>query len=332
MVYRKVKFRKLLRNLKTRLYIFLLKDTSKLNILVFGTGRGGTTWVQDLLNNDYRFRHIFEPFNRTILFVLKKRNLERFNFHKGSYVSSDAKNVTNIGFVEELFSGKLKDIIFDQKNYLQFKTRFSKGRIIKEIIGSLYLGFLKEKYPETPVIYIFRSPYSIVLSRLLRGWGVFDFDELLKQEALVKNHLFDKLDIIEKVDKSNFVINNFLGVAIEYYVVLRELLNKPNNFLFCYETIKENPLPFLAYLNTNVNPKNLFNTLNVDFANGGSGFMNQKSLSNWDSYKALASKLEGEQFRQLDYIFNAFGLNRLYNEQLLPLNKITVELSKNSLV
>lgn len=319
--------KKALKKIKIILYIFLLRDTSRLNILVFGTGRSGTTWVQDLLNNDNSFRSIFEPFNRTMLYVLKKKNLEKFNFHYGRYLSPNEKDVTNIRFVEKLFSGELKDIIFDQKNYFRFQLRFTKGRIIKEITGSMYLGFIKNKYPETPLIYIFRSPYSIVLSRLIRGWGTFNWDAVIKQKSLVENHLHDKIDFIKNVDKSNSVVNDFLSIAIEYYVVLRELRDKPNTVFFCYEDIKLNPIGFLTFLNKSLEPQGLFNVSNVDYTKGGSGYMNKTSLSNMASFDKLKANVSQTHFNQLQEIFKEFNLDDLYDDQLTPKNILTQNLN-----
>lgn len=310
-----------LKKFKIKLFVFLLKDESKFNLLLFGVGRSGTTWVQDLINNDHKFRSIFEPFNRVFQFNLNKEQQSEFNFHSyGRYIAPNAVGVENTLFIEQLFSGKLKDIVFDQKSYFRFKTRFENGRLIKEITGSMFLGYLNQRYPKTPIIYLFRNPYAILLSRFKKGWSTWDFELVMGQKELIENHLDEKLDFIKKINHTDFYLNNFLSIATEYYVVLRELKNKPNVHFFYYEDIKERPAKFLDFLNEKIPPKKLINTKNVDYSKGGSGFFNGKPLNNSQAKNELRKLISKEKLLLFDAIMKAFELDEIYDVALNPTN------------
>ena len=62
-------------------------DNKNINnsVVLIGTGRSGTTWVEDIINCNNDFRIMFEPFNTHYVPLLK-------NWKHRQYISSKSKN------------------------------------------------------------------------------------------------------------------------------------------------------------------------------------------------------------------------------------------------
>ena len=67
---------KLKRRIRSRILIDYNKDYSA-SIFLAGVGRGGTTWISDIINYNNEYRFIFEPFQ-----PYKVNEVKEFIYHQ----------------------------------------------------------------------------------------------------------------------------------------------------------------------------------------------------------------------------------------------------------
>lgn len=281
-----------------------IKDT----VFLAGTGRSGTTWLSNRINQRNDFRYMFEPFQPDYTPAAKV-------FGSRPFITRDASRPELIQPARKILSGNIQGSWTNRYN----RKLFVEKRLIKDIRTNLMLGWLKVNFPEMPMVFLLRHPLAVAASKRKLGWHG-TVDDFLKQKSLVDSHLTEYQDDIAKAGEDLFSIEALVWMwAVENIVALREL-QKGEALVLFYEDFVLKPEQSL---------KRLFEYLNMPFDDDliqdhykpspttrtdsavrkGPG----EILENWRKHIK-----EDEVSRTLD-ILSKTGLSTIYSDQALPL-------------
>ncbi len=154
--------------------------------MVAGAARSGTTWLGDIIAAQLNCRTMFEPFH--------SRLVEEFrDFHYFHYMRPDEDDESLCAFAERVFTGRIRHPWIDR----EVEVLRPEFRLVKEIRACLFLKWLRERFPEVPLVFIVRHPCAVVASRIKLGWATDgDIEPFLAQPKLVEDHLHPYLDLI----------------------------------------------------------------------------------------------------------------------------------------
>jgi Sulfotransferase family len=277
----------------------------KSTTLLAGSGRGGTTWVMELLNFDNQYRLMFEPLNKYFVPLAKP-------FSDRQYLRPDDCDSTFLDPMRTIVSGRLRNGWTDRLN----RQRFAHKRLIKEIRANLLLSWLHAHFPEIPLILLLRHPCAVVSSQRRVGWSHYDLSVFLSQEPLMSDFLSPFKPILEKAT-SRFEIH-LLFWCIDTLVPLKQF--KPGQIHlafyenFCLQPRRETERLF-TFLGKPVNER-LFRMLDRPsaFAEHGYGKLpSREALINGWRRDISSSELEIAM-----ETLKRFGLDSLYTEEGLP--------------
>jgi len=154
-------------------------------IVIAGSGRSGTTWVQDSIAEANNLRTIFEPLNPAGVPAAQE-----FAYR---FVDPDTDDPALAGFMDQVFSGGYRSLWMNYRmspsrfnvlreglpntihaagkmyrHYKKYKTNKSQARIVKFIRANLMLPWLVRRY-ELPLLFVTRHPCAVLASRLQLG-------------------------------------------------------------------------------------------------------------------------------------------------------------------
>jgi hypothetical protein len=156
-------------------------------VVIAGSGRSGTTWVEEIVNAGRWARVMFEPLR--VSEVPELRPL-------GAYTYLRPGDTRHLRLVERLLSGQPRhNRWINHQNYTRVATR----RIVKEIRGHCMLAWLQSAFPQTPLVFTVRHPVTVVASQERMGWRG-QLDRFTSQPDLVADHLGPILSTIEGVE------------------------------------------------------------------------------------------------------------------------------------
>ena len=195
-------------------------------IYVAGGGRGGTTWLSDVLANLYTFRIIFEPFWRLHLEVDGKADY----FHHAYIPQERAKKYRKE--IEFVLSGNYRN--YDTN--ANYKFAAYKGRVVKDICSNAFLPAIHALFPRVPIILVTRHPCAVALSRTKkREWGL---------EWGLHSHLFyDQTNFVNDILEGEVICprNEFEDHAITYFlenlVPAKKMHHGKDVFIVSYEEL-----------------------------------------------------------------------------------------------
>ena len=130
------------------------------SILLAGTGRSGTTWVQECINRDNSYRVMFEPFHPLKIPLLK-------DWSMGQYIPEHNLEEKFLIPTKTILSGGIRHPWIDNFN----RKHFVRKRLIKEIRAHLFLKWIKVNFPEIPIIFLLRHPCAVANSMRQLGLG-----------------------------------------------------------------------------------------------------------------------------------------------------------------
>ncbi len=154
-----------------------LSESLEGTVLLAGSGRSGTTWVQELIDRRHDYRIIFEPLN-------PKRVPAVAHFSSLQYLRTDDANPVYLEPIERILRGQLRNPWADHHN----RARIARRRLVKEIRANLLMGNLATRFPEVRIVWLVRHPFAVAESALRMGWKDH-LDDLLSQPELVADHL-----------------------------------------------------------------------------------------------------------------------------------------------
>lgn len=180
------------------------------SVLLAGGGRGGTTWLAEIINYDNAYRFMFEPFNH-----LRVRECSAFG--ECQYLRREDNDVRFLEPAKKIFSGRIRNGWTDVYN----RRLTAEKRLIKEIRVNLMLGWIRAHFPQVPVVLLLRHPCAVAFSRCKTKW-VADLDTtFLSQRTLMTDYLEPFRVLLEQANDE--FERHIIWWCIENYVPLRQL-------------------------------------------------------------------------------------------------------------
>lgn len=294
--------RKLFIKYRQRCYL----DIHNLNsVFLAGSGRSGTTWVEDIINHNNSYRIMFEPFH-----VEKNPTLKGWSLRQYIDPQDKDKNIQSI--IEQNLSGNIRNDWIDRFN----KKLFAKKRLIKDIRANLFLKWINNNFPTIPIIFLMRHPCAVTHSRMKIGW-LDHLDEYLSQNKLIADYLSPFIDQICNA-KDPFERNIYMW-CIENYIPLKQF-KKGEILVLFYENICSFPEReterIFSYLNNELDKKKMALSIQKpsSVCHHDSAIFSGKNLtSSW------RNKITNEQLTRAIEICSLFGLDQIYAYDNHPL-------------
>ena len=277
------------------------------SILVAGTARSGTTWLGDLIASQIPSRVLFEPFHLDLV-------SDYIRLHYFQYMRPGTENREFYAFAQKVFTGEIRNHWIDRQN----ERIISKFRLVKEIRANLALKWLHDNFSAVPIIFIMRHPCAVVLSRMELGWATdHDIEAFLSQPQFVEDYLGPYLDLIRSARNSeekhamiwslsNLVPLKQFGPGELKIVYYEDLCVQPEiEFPAIFESIGYGYDPSMMELLDRPSQTAKVTSAVVTGMN---------KVSRW---KSVLSQVQIERILK---VVQAFGLDRFYNDTLLPLN------------
>ena len=265
-------------------------------ILLAGSGRSGTTWVAETIIADRSRRFIFEPFKQT-----HTKKWKKYSYIQ--YLRRDDDDPNTLQIARKILSGKIHNDWIDQFN----ESIFTRKRLVKEVTANLMLAWIRENFPEIPIIFIIRHPLAVTASKLELKWDPSIWLESIRQQPqLIEDFLEPLMPEIEKHAADPFAIH-LITWCIENHVPFKQLrpeeycLIKYENLLFGgTQEIKK----IFDYLNIPLTQVHLdqFGKLSKSMFKSTNDPTNPKHLQPW------VGKLTDQQLTTAKHIFNLFDV------------------------
>jgi len=306
MNFRNSYLNKKIRSLRNKIPIPPLIDQHdyRKSLFLAGTGRSGTTWLQEIMNYDNAYRMMFEPFYPEKVDIVS-------HWSPFQYLDSSNNEPKFLEPARAILSGNIRNNWVDKYN----KRIISHYRIIKDIRANLMLYWIKERFSEIPIIMILRHPCAVANSKLQANWDS-NLQFYLSQEKLIgdclKNYESKMRDL-----KSNFEQHIF-SWCIENFIPLKQF-NGKNLFVIFYEDLCIDPEPEI---------RELFSFIDKPYKKKVNHFINKPSLetskrsaiiSGNDLITSWKKNITRKQIRKALKILSEFGLDQIYNDSGSPL-------------
>jgi hypothetical protein len=276
-------------------------------------GRSGTTWVGDVVNHDFTYRVLFEPFQPA-------RIREASIFGPFAYVSPGDRNAARIEAAEKILSGKTPRGPIDRGH----RGRIFRKRIVKDVRCNLMLGWLRKLRPGMPIVLVVRNPFSVAASWIRLGWGKvaggeqFELDVITDQAALLHDFPDIRLPLatIDRTDSFERVIAQW---CILHLVPFAQLTRADAHVLF-YEDLIAEPAATTSrladYLRVRIEgpsrDRALATNSETDFLARGSDADRAALLMEWSRV------LSARQIARGGEILASFGMDRFYGDDGRP--------------
>ena len=208
-------------------------------IWLIGDGRSGTTWVASLINQDKKYREMFEPFHPILV-----KDTRFLSPHQ--YVRPHESNQQLKAIASRIFSGRFAHPRVDAGN----RALVYNGLLVKDIFVNLFAYWASVHFPRIKILLLIRNPFAVALSKSKRKdwfWAT-DPMALMNQVGLYDDHLHPFEDLVRRtIRKNDFILNQVLIWSIIHYVPLRQFDRGRIHVVF-YEEIHANPQNEIAKL------------------------------------------------------------------------------------
>lgn len=282
---------------------FIDRGDYRRTVLLAGTGRSGTTWVEDVVNFDNSFRPMFEPFHSREIALIK-------HWKYRQYLRPDELDDRYLGPAATILSGKIRHPWIDRHN-----RRFvARTRLIKDVRIALLLKWIKRQFPEIPQILLLRHPCAVAHSKLKLKWDTH-LDVFLDQPDLVTDFLSPFLDLIRRAQEP--FDRHILMWCVENYVPLRQFARGEILVVF-YENLCVDPAPEV---------RRIMSFLRKPYSESILGALRRPStLSRADSpirtgedlVTSWRGDISASQISRARELCGAFDLDVLYADQSVP--------------
>ena len=295
------------RRCRAELFRRLIRDTNhdvRNTVLVAGAPRSGTTWIAELLASAAPTRLMFEPFNPDL--VREFRNFRHFQYMRPEEHSPGLER-----FAESVLRGDIHNAWIDR----QIDTLRPSRRLVKDVRINLMLGWLKQQFPELPIILIVRHPCAVVASRLKLGWATDDdIDRLVSQTDLVEDYLASKMDVIAGARSA--AEKHAVIWCVFNLVPLKHLPSHLQN-VFYYEALESDPAAEVP---------RLFDSAKLPYSDSVLAAAKRASMTTKQPDRRFREEriprwrtdLSTTQIAGIQRIVDAFGLSSLYPEGNMP--------------
>ncbi len=208
----------------------------KRNILVTGSHRCGSTWVGRMLDLTPSTHQVFEPFNLGEWSYRAGNNLE---FWFEYLVNSNKSDQVMQSFQKIIDRSAYK--AYSKRNIRRYFPFLRNGRlIIKDPLACMSSEWLSKKF-DLSVVVVVRHPMAFVKSLERMEWN-FDFDNFLRQEQLMKDHLNIYRQELRTANKVSFRDQALLLWKCIYSTLKTYIERNDNWVLVRYEDLALSPL------------------------------------------------------------------------------------------
>jgi hypothetical protein len=272
-------------------------------VVVAGTGRSGTAWVANIVNYANEYRYLFEPFN-------PYKTVELRHFRYRQYLRPSDEDPAYVLPARLVLSGAVRNPWVDQFN----RRLVSRRRVIPEIRANLMLKWMRERFPQTPIVWLMRHPCADANSRMRLGWQTH-LEEILDQPLLLDDLVGEFRDHIANA-ATEFDRHIFLW-CVENYVPFRQLAPYDVHVAY-YENFCERPKfefdRLFRYLKRPYN-RDVFSQLYhpTVLSREESAIVTGSNLI--DAWRTWVTP---EQIERAIEILALFGLDRLYGADSMP--------------
>lgn len=206
----------------SRRYPTSIGDSFESLLLIAGSARSGTTWLQELLGAQARFRVIFEPFHEQLA-PERLRSVP-------AYIPPALTSAPYVSDVETVLRGRVRDKWMDQHNH----HLVSRRRLIKEIHSNLRLGWFRERFPYFPIVYVIRHPLAVAASRARLQWRPSP-ERYFSDPQLVEDHLEPFRSILQSCTSD--LDRRVMQWCIENYIPLSYFQQRSDILILFYERL-----------------------------------------------------------------------------------------------
>ncbi len=275
------------------------------SIYLAGAGRSGTTWLSNIINYDNKYRDIFEPFDSTYVSVAAP-------FFSGLYLRPTDDRPVYREAATNILTGRVGNRRLDAAN----RRPFRRQRMVKEVRGNLWLKWLRNRFPDIPMVLLIRHPCAVAISRVQLEWATL-IPQYLAQSTLMADHLEPLRAHIEAA-QSPFEKHIFAW-CIQHYVPLRQLGPRDVYVVFyedlCVDTRAEIQNLF-AFLGRNSSEETLHRAAVPSFTNFRKTTIARKSGE--ELATGWKRNMGREQLQTAMRILSLFGLDAIYGEEGHP--------------
>jgi len=150
-----------------RVKFIFMKHRHFSNIIIFGSGRSGTTWLGEIMSNVVDSKLIDEPLKNSNSYKIDKIGLTGW----GQFIPEDDTEWSEVfNYFNRLLSGREFNPNHIRNNSKLFTSKIF---ILKFIRANLLMPWLVNNFNVRTPIYLIRNPYAVVASRLKHaGWGL----------------------------------------------------------------------------------------------------------------------------------------------------------------
>ncbi len=285
-------------------YIYFDAGDYRRTVFLAGTGRSGTTWIEEVINRRNDFRIMFEPFHSKKVDLLRDWNYMQ-------YLRSDDRRDKFLIPATRILSGRIRNDWVDKENH----KFYARKRLIKDIRTPLLLHWIKHNFPEIPIILLLRHPCAVSNSQLQMKWDTY-LDDFLRQDELMDDFLSPFKKELENVEDP-FDKHIFMW-CVENYVPLRQF-HEGEILVTFYENLCKYPQTELEKIMGFVGVP--YSSDILDKISKPSALSRKDSAINskTDLVNSWRKSISDTQIKRAVEILSIFGLQEIYNEGDLPL-------------
>lgn len=280
-------------------------------VLLAGSSRSGTTWVQQIINSHHDYRVIFEPFRAD-----KVRCIPPLP-HKHLYVRPNAEMPLFSQCVTRIVQGRLRSRWTDRGN----RPKLYRRRLIKATRANLLLNWFSTQFPAVKIILLLRHPCAVSLSQIKIGWSqdVAPLRNLTEQPHLIADYLQPFMPLFR--DASDPFEINILFWAVQNYVPLQQFFLERDSaeiHLLFYEKLCTDPTTELDHLCKFLN-RPLTPTVMEAWRKPSTTTAKWSAIVSGASLiDAWRDELTTTQINRAVQLLKHFGLDQLYDEAAMP--------------
>ena len=154
-------------------------------VFLAGTGRSGTTWLEEVIDNSHEHRVLFEPFH-------SKEVPQLAHWRYRQYLRPSDGDPRYLLPASRILRGQLHNRWVDQFN----RKHLARRRLIKDIRANLLLRWIHEQFPRIRIVLVMRHPCAVAASKMALGWQTH-LDDFLAQPQLLEDFVAPFASILE---------------------------------------------------------------------------------------------------------------------------------------
>jgi hypothetical protein len=305
--FRRGVWREIASGVRGQLYIDRAGDESE-TTFVAGHDRSGTTWIADIINFGKDYRYIFEPFTPGRLDLTS-------SFRPRQYLRPDERDPRYLEPATAIVTGHIRSLWTDKYN----RAMWPRKRLVKDVRANLLLPWLARTFPDMRLVFILRHPCAVAHSQMSvsRNWRA-DLRLFLDQDDLMKDHL---APFLPTIDSARDDFERLIAVwCINNYVPLRALKEQNVQVSF-YEDFCVAPREEVATLLSSLGKRADPGAMRMVERPSATTRRDSPVVSGASLIDGWRGSVTAEQLDGALRILGAFGLDRIYGRDSLPLTR-----------